>query len=196
VTEARISRVRPARGRAGGGLLAGIVAGLAAVALSACGGSAPPPARVGLHVGSPGDGAHVLQSTVTVSGTVSASVSSVQVLGHSVPVSHGAFSVKVALNPGTNMVDVLAGAHGAQAAMSVVRVVRELQVPVPDLIGSSPATAQQRLTAMHLGERLEKTSYPLDFLVPRPYQVCSTSPAPGQPVPPASTVTVTISKTC
>jgi beta-lactam-binding protein with PASTA domain len=80
--------------------------------------------------------------------------------------------------------------------MSVVRVVRDLEVPVPDLTGLSPTEAQQRLTALGLAERQEKTGYPLDFLVPRPYQVCSTEPGPHQPVPPGSTVTVTISKTC
>ena len=150
-----------------------IAAALTATALAACGQAFDAHPQISLRVATPGDGITVLKSSVLVSGTVSPSVASVQVLGHPVPVSGGSFSVQVPLAPGTNVVDVLAGAPHAQAAISVVRVVRELEVPVPDLIGESPTTAQSRLAAIHLTADVQKNAFPLDFLIPTPYSVCS-----------------------
>jgi hypothetical protein len=166
------------------------------VALAACGAAAPPPPSVSLHLGAPADGARVLSATVLLSGTVSPAAATVEVLGRQIAVSGGAFSVPVPLQPGTNVIDVLAGAPQEQAAMSVVRVFRELEVSVPYVIGDSPTAAQSRLQGLHLGVRIVRNSFPLDFLIPVPYTVCATSPPAGRQVPPGSTIAVTVSKTC
>src|SRR5437764_12282578 len=98
------------------------------VAVAGCGGASPrpgPPVR--LAVNAP---ATVHTGSATITGTVSPSVATVLVLGHQVHVRRGGFSAEVALEPGTNIIDVLAGAPRSRDAMSAVRVVRLVYITV------------------------------------------------------------------
>ena len=149
-----------------------------------------------LHLDAPVDGTRIFADSIAVSGSVSPPSASVLVLGRRVAVTAGSFSARVALKPGTNLVDVLAGAPQVQEAMNVVRVFRELPVTVPDLGGNSPSGAERQLEALGLVPRMHDSDGGLDFLLPIPRQVCSTSPAAGRGVAPGSTVDVTVSKFC
>ena len=171
---------------------------LAAVAgaLSGCGAASRPTPPVKLRLDAPSDGTRILADSIAVSGTVSPAGAGVTVLGASVAVSGGSFSTRVALKPGTNLVDVLAGAPYAQGAMSVVRIVRELPVTVPYLDGASPSGAEHQLAALGLVAHVRDTDGGLDFLLPIPSQVCVTNPSAGQGVAPGSTVQLTVSKLC
>jgi hypothetical protein len=151
---------------------------------------------VQLQVSSPTDGTQVHAGSTTVSGTVEPAGATVLVLGRSVPVSHGAFSTQVSLAPGTNIVDVLAGAPRATAAMSAVRVVRIVYVPIPGLSGDSPSDAQAQLAALGLVPKINKNDGFFSVLLPVSDTVCNTKPPADAKVPPGSTVTVTVSKTC
>jgi Glucodextranase, domain B/PASTA domain len=164
--------------------------------VAACGGSSKPTPRVQLQINSPSDGALVRSGWVAVSGSVSPSNTSVLVLGKSVPVASGAFSAQVPLRPGTNIIDVLAGAPHAQAAMHVFRIVRQIVVPVPELAGDSSSGAVERLKAVGLVARIRNSSGPFDFLIPISPQVCGTDPGAGQTIPPGSAVDLNVSKTC
>ena len=168
----------------------------AACALSGCGNASHPTAQVQLRLAAPADGTRILATSIGVSGTVAPATANVVVLGRSVAVNAGSFSARVALKPGTNLVDVLAGAPHAQGAMSVVRVFRELPVTVPDLAGASPSSAERQLEALGLAPRVHQSDGGLDFLLPIPRQVCVTNPGAGRGVAPGSTVTVTVSKLC
>ncbi|MGA2930095.1 MAG: hypothetical protein ABSG43_29720 [Solirubrobacteraceae bacterium] len=166
-------------------------------ALSGCRAATPRPAAlVQLRLAAPADGTRIFATSIAVSGSVSPSSASVLVVGRSVPVSDGSFSTRVALKPGTNLVDVLAGAPDADQAMNVVRVYRELPVVVPAVAGDSVSAAQGRLRSVGLVAQLHDTDGGLDFLLPLPRHACSTSPPAGRGVAPQSTVVVTVSKFC
>ncbi len=178
-------------------LLACALAGAAVFAGAGCGSTAKPPqVRVRLSVSGPADGTRVSRGSVVVSGTVSPIGAAVTVLGHAVAVTRGSFSAKVDLRPGSNLVDILAGAANARAAMTAVRVFRQVYVQVPDLSGDSADGAIRALRAIGLVPRIQNNSQFFDFLLPTSPQVCGTSPAANRSVLPASVVTVTVSKTC
>ncbi len=165
-------------------------------ALSGCGAKSQPVARVQLQLEAPADGTRILADSISVSGRVSPPSAAVLVRGRSVSVTAGSFSAQVSLKPGTNLVDVLAGAPHAQGAMGVVRVFRELPVTVPDLAGASPSGAERQLEALGLVPAIHDSDGGLDFLLPIARQVCVTSPTAGRGVAPESTVEVTVSKLC
>ena len=153
--------------------------------------------HVQLRLDAPADGTRILADSIGVSGSAAPpATASMVVLGRSVAVNAGSFSVRVALKPGNYLVDVLAGAAHAQDAMSVVRIFRELPVTVPDLDGASPSRAERQLGAIGLVPRVHDSDGGLDFLLPIPRQVCVTTPAAGRGVAPGSTVNVTVSKLC
>jgi len=165
-------------------------------AIAGCGDAAQTPVRVQLHLDAPADGTRILSPSITVSGSVSPASASVLVLGRSVTVDGGSFTAQIPLKPGTNLVDVLAGAPEAQEAMDVVRVFRELPVTVPGVGGDSSSAAVAALKAAGLVPRVHDTDGGLDFLLPIPRQACATNPPAGQGVAPGSTVDLTISKLC
>jgi hypothetical protein len=167
-----------------------------AAALAGCGSAVKPKSPVHLQVSSPSDGTQVHTGSTTVSGTVTPAGATVLVLGRGVRVSHGSFSTQVSLAPGTNIVDVLAGAPHAAAAMSAVRVVRIVYIPIPDLSGDSPSDAQAQLSALGLVPKINNDDGFFSSLLPVSDAVCQTKPPAGAKVPPHSTVTVTVSKTC
>jgi hypothetical protein len=187
------------RPRIAGVSVRGAVLSLGCVAtLAACGSAAAPaPPQVRLSLTLPGDGTVTLAPRVIVKGAVATpKVGSVMVGGRPVPVRGGAFSVSVALRPGSNVIDVLAGAPGAQAAMSAVRVYRELPVTVPAMIGQSTSTAEAQLRRLGLSAKVYDEGSYFERLLPIPKQVCVSEPPAGQPVAPGSTVALEIAKVC
>jgi Glucodextranase, domain B/PASTA domain len=166
--------------------------------LAACGSvQAPAGAPLRLSVELPGDGTTTLAPQVVVRGTVSgAEAAMVLVAGRRVPVRGGAFSTQVAVRPGSNVIDVLAGARGASAAMSAVRVYRELPVIVPDMSGQSASTASSELRRLGLGVNVYDEGGFFEGLLPLSKQVCTSEPPAGQPVAPGSPVALEIAKVC
>src|SRR5262249_52300370 len=100
------------------------------------------------------------------------------------------------LDPGQNVVDVMAGAEDSAAAMTAVRVYREIMVEVPDLVGQKPSDAEDALTAKGLKAKVENDDSGFDFFLPSSRSVCGTDPDAGSKVAPGSTVTVIASKSC
>ena len=170
---------------------------LVPLALVGCGGgSTPKRSPVRLTVAAPGDGVRLMQDSVSVSGTVSPATASVTVEGKRVPVNGGSFDTEVKLVPGQNVVDVLAGAKGSAAAMTAVRIYRELMVEVPDVVGQKPSDAVDQLTAKGLKPHTENSDGSFDFFIPGSRTVCSTDPDAGSKVAPGTTVRVFTGKLC
>ena len=120
--------------------------------LAGCGGSDPatPLTSVRLSVAEPGDAELVRDDRVAVS-----------------------------LDPGTNVVDVLASAADRRPAMTAVRVRRQVTVTVPDLAGETPEGAADRLTALGLEVKQERHGGVFDLLLPGEPSVCETSRPSG-----------------
>jgi beta-lactam-binding protein with PASTA domain len=169
-------------------LLAGVAGG--------CGTAAVHPTQTRLSVSAPADGTRVTSGSIVVSGTVSPPQATVLVVGRSVPVVGGAFTTRVTLAPGQNILDVLAGTTGAAPAMTAVRVYRQVQVDVPSLSGDSASAAASALQSVGLAARIVDNEPFYGFLLPGSPSVCSTSPPAGRSVAPGTVVTVTVSKTC
>jgi hypothetical protein len=166
-------------------------------ALAGCGGTPEPrQASVRLAVSSPSDGASVTEPAVAVAGTVAPPASTVLVGGRRVSARNGSFSAQVPLSPGANVVDVLASSPHARAAMTAVRVYRQLLVTVPDVSGDDPSDASDALAARRLKPKVEDAGGPLEFLVPADRKVCDTDPAPGSRVPLGTAVHVRTAKLC
>jgi Glucodextranase, domain B/PASTA domain len=170
-----------------------------AVALGACGGAAhraapPPPVRLALQA--PGDLAVVRAGAVTLRGRVRPGQSSVLVRGRRAAVAAGVFSARVGLEPGINVIDVMASARGSRPAFATVRVRRQVVATVPDLAGATARDAAHRLRALDLAVRAEDVGGFLDGLVPGAPTVCRTRPAAGSVVDVGSTVTVQTAHLC
>jgi hypothetical protein len=156
---------------------------------------AAPPVR--LSVDGPSDMQLLRDDSVEVHGLVRPATAHVLVEGKDVSVSGGRFSTRVGLLPGTNLIDVQAGADGgARPAMVALRVRRQVTVAVPDLIGFTPHDAEDALAGLGLQADVQKSSGLFDFLLPEDARVCSTEPSAGTDVEPGTTVTVLASKTC
>ena len=180
-----------------------VVASCLAAALVAegCGGdeprAAPPPPAVKLDVAAPGDTATVREDQVEVSGTVEPAGSAVSVLGKDADVSGGGtFTVAVPLQPGANVIDVIATARGRDATMTAVRVTREMPVSVPDLEGLGVEEMQQRLGDAGLAAEVDRGGGFFDDLLPGEPQVCEQDPEPGSEVRRGTTVKVVVAKSC
>jgi hypothetical protein len=176
-------------------------AALAAVglALSGCGdnGSDKPAPPVRLSVDAPADLALVHDDSVQVHGVVQPANARVTVEGRDVSHDGGRFSTRVSLQPGTNLIDVIAGADGgARPAMVAVRVRRQVSVSVPDLIGFTPDDAKDALAGRGLQADVQESSGLFDFLLPEDARVCETDPQAGSQVDPGTTVSVFAAKRC
>jgi hypothetical protein len=152
---------------------------------------------VRLSVDAPGDLTLLRADSVEVHGIVSPATAHVAVEGKDVAVRRGRFSTRVGLLPGTNLIDVVAGAGGgARPAMVAVRVRRQVTVAVPDLVGYTPSDAQDALAGLGLKPDVKRASGLIELLLPEDARVCETSPRPGTQVDPRSTVTVYAAKRC
>jgi|SRR5579884_1225456 len=184
---------RPVSGRSW--LLAGVL--FALLPLAGCGrASKPAPAPLRLTIDSPLAGATTLAPQVLVRGTVSSRTAAVLVGGRAAAVRGGSFGAWVSLRPGSNLIDVLAGAPHARAAMSAVRVYRELPVTVPDVSGQSSTSAGAALRRLGLRPQVTVEGGFFQSLLPLSRHVCATQPPAGRLLAPGSTVAVRVAKVC
>ena len=176
-----------------------ILACLAAAA--GCGGDGNdraqrPQAQVRLTVNEPNDMAVVQSDTVDVQGTVEPAGSSVRVMGRAADVSGGTFRAQVQLDPGANVIDVIATARGRATAMTAFRVTRELPVKVPDLDGLTEQEVADKLSAAGLRAQVNVRGGLIEELLPGEPAVCEQSPEPGTEVRRGTTVRAELSKSC
>jgi Glucodextranase, domain B/PASTA domain len=177
--------------------LAALVA-LTALA-AACGEDAEPPRRepvVKLEVGSPADGEIVRSETVVIRGTVQPRGAHVRVVGREIPVDGGSFRAEVPLEPGANLIDLSADARGRRPDFAVARIVREVRLPVPDLVGSDADTAQDQLESLGFTVQVDNAGGFFDPLLPGDPKVCELDPRPGAQVLPGSEVTLQVARDC
>jgi beta-lactam-binding protein with PASTA domain len=102
----------------------------------------------------------------------------------------------VALQLGTNVIDVMASASGKAPAFTAVRVTREQLVRIPDLAGATPDDARAELSDLGLRARVRRKGGFLEGLVPRDARVCQTRPESGAKVVRGSVVEVIAGKLC
>jgi hypothetical protein len=177
-------------------LLAGA---LCALLLCACGGDQPaaPAGSVRLQITAPGDLDAVRDGSVQIRGTVRPSNATVLVRGHRASVSAGGWSADVALEPGVNVVDVLASDGRARPALTAVRVRRLVDVTVPDVVGLTADDARQAIADAHLKAELQTDNGGFfDDLLGGDPTVCQTSPQAGAHVAPGSTVVAQLARNC
>jgi hypothetical protein len=168
---------------------------------SGCGGNGEPRAAralpsVALDVSVPADMAVVRADVIDVSGSVEPDGARVRVLGDPAHVVGGTFTAAVPLEPGANVIDVMATARGREPTMTAVRVVRELPVEVPDLEGAEVQEAQERVAEVGLELEVRESGGLFDELLGGEPAVCEQDPEPGDLVRRGSTVTVTVSPRC
>jgi PASTA domain-containing protein/glucodextranase-like protein len=169
----------------------------AGLALAACG-DAPPAAtepRVKLKLDAPDDGRLIRADRVSVSGTVTPADAAVRVAGHDAQVSAGAFAADVELRPGGNVIDISATAAGRRPATDAVRVVRDMRVEVPNVVGQTPEHATSALKATGLTAVEERGGSWIDRLLGG-IEVCATRPGAGALVDKGSRVTIVTARDC
>jgi hypothetical protein len=170
-----------------------------ALLLGACGGEQPakPVAPVRLQVTAPLDQGTVRAERVEIRGTVTPSSATVLVRGERATVNGNAWSAEIGVEPGVNVVDVLASAGRARPALTAVRVRRVVDVEVPDLVGFSADDAKSELADKDLQGDLQTTGGGFfDELLGGSPEVCETEPAAGAHVDPGSTVIVRLARRC
>lgn len=170
-------------------------------AAAGCGGDAGDRAQrvlvpVALDVNAPADRAVVQSETVEVRGTVEPAGAVVRVLGEPADVSGGTFSAQVPLEPGANVIDVIATARGRGSAMTAFRVTREMPVKVPDLDGLEIPQLQERLSEAGLRADISERGGLIEELLPGEPTVCEQNPEPGTEVRRGTTVQVEVGRSC
>jgi hypothetical protein len=172
---------------------------LAGLGVAACGSDSsqePGRAPVRVTLSEPADQSTVHTQSVELRGDVRPRGASVQVRGTHAPVHGGAFTASVPLEPGVNVIDVLASAPGARPALTAIRVRRQVVVTIPDLAGSSPSEAQGRLRDLGLEARTQDAGGLFDELVPYDPVVCASDPKAGDRADVGSTVTLLTARLC
>jgi hypothetical protein len=169
----------------------------AGLTLTACG-ETPRPAtepRVKLKLDAPDDGRLIRADRISVTGTVTPADAAVRVAGHDARVSAGAFAADVELQPGGNVIDITATASGRRPATDAVRVVRDMRVGVPDVVGRTPEDAISALKAAGLAAVEERGGSWIDRLLGGT-AVCATRPGPGALLDKGSRVTLETARDC
>lgn len=172
---------------------------LAALLLGGCGADDPSPellSPVRLAITAPADGAVVRGGNVDVRGRVTPSVSQVTVLGRPALVTAGRFSAVVPLEPGANVVDVIATAPRRKPALAALRVTRDVLVTVPQLAGVEEDELEAVLEPLGLRAEVERGGGILDVLRPGEYAVCAQEPGAGARVRRGRSVRVVVAKRC
>lgn len=177
--------------------------GAAAVAVFAsagCGGGdrAPAPALepVRVQITAPGDATIVRGGNVDVRGRVTPAVSQVTVLGRPALVTQGRFSAVVPLEPGANVVDVIATAPRRSPALTALRVTRDVLVTVPQLVGVLVDELEDALDPLGLRAEVRRGGGILDVLRPGEPAVCEQDPEAGARVRRGRSVEVVVAKRC
>jgi hypothetical protein len=178
-----------------------LIAACLAAAAAGCGGDDGDRAQrvlapVELDVSAPSDMAVVQSETVEVRGTVEPAGATVRVLGEAADVNGGTFTAQVPLEPGPNVIDVIATARARAAAMTAFRVTRELPVEVPDLDGLEVPEVEDQLAEVGLRAEVSERGGLLDELLPGEPAVCEQDPAPGTEVKRGTTVRVEVGRSC
>jgi hypothetical protein len=155
-----------------------------------------PQLPVRLDVTRPADMAVVQSDTVEVQGTVEPAGAQVRVMGERADVSGGTFRSQVSLEPGANVIDVIATARGRGTAMTAFRVTRELPVKVPDLDGLEVQQVEEKLSEAGLRPQIDVRGGLIEELLPGEPAVCEQDPEPGTEVRRGTTVRVEVSKSC
>lgn len=173
----------------------------ACLAAAGCGGGDDPPAQralvpVVLDVREPADEAVVRTDSVRVAGSVAPAGAAVRVNGSVAEVEGDEFVADVPLEPGANVIDVIASARGRAPALTAVRVTRELPVEVPDVEGLAVEEAESRLADAGLKSELEDDGGFFDELLPGDPVVCEQDPEAGSEVRRGTVVLLTIAKQC
>jgi hypothetical protein len=166
------------------------------VALAGCGARHTLTRHVQLVVTAPADGALVLARSVRLSGRVRPGGATVTVAGRQVAAIAGRFATRVDLDAGANVIDVTASAPGTVAALTAVRVSRQVVVRVPDVVGNSPDDARTQLAAIGLLADVINEDGVLDSLLPVSTAVCGTDPGAGASADRGATVKVYVAKLC
>jgi hypothetical protein len=178
-------------------LIAGALA--AALLLAGCGGSSPAAhaGAVRLQIAGPQDLSSVRDDTVEIRGTVRPAGATVTVRGRKASASGGSWTASVALEPGVNVVDVLASAGSDRPVLTALRVRRVVDIEVPDVTGLSADDAKQQLEDARLVARTDTDDGGFfDQILGGDPQVCSTDPEAGTDVDPGATVTVHLARRC
>ena len=180
-----------------------VFACLAAAAVTGCGSddgqkrAQRPATPVALRITTPADMTTVRTESVEVVGTVEPAGAAVLVLGQKAPVSGGGtFKATVPLEPGANVIDVMATASGRGPALTAFRVTREMPVTVPDLGGKNEDEVQQTLSDLGLKAEIEKGGGLLEDLLPGDPAVCQQEPSSGTQLRRGAKVHVVMSKSC
>jgi glucodextranase-like protein/PASTA domain-containing protein len=165
-----------------------------------CGGDDPPPRppskHVRLEISAPSDGSTLRRGTADVRGSVSPRASSVTVLGRPALVADGHFTVVVPLEPGVNVIDVMATAPRRLPTLTALRVTRDVLVTVPVLTGLLEDEAKARAEPLGLTVDVERGGGLFDVLRPGQPTVCSQEPVPGARVRRGREVLVVMAKRC
>jgi hypothetical protein len=171
---------------------------VACIALGACGETPPPTTdpRVKLKLDAPDDGGSILADRVAVRGTVTPGDAAVRVAGEDAEVSDGAFTAEVGLQPGGNVIDVTATSPGRRPATDAVRVVRDMRVPVPNVVDRTPEDAGAALRAAGLTWVEERGGSWIDRLLPGGITVCATRPEADALLDKGSRVTLETARNC
>jgi hypothetical protein len=170
----------------------------AGLALSACG-ETPRPAtepRVKLKLDAPDNGGSILADHVAVRGTVTPADAAVRVAGEDADVNDGVFAAEVALQPGGNVIDVTASSPGRRPATDAVRVMRDMRVKVPNVVGQTPEDAADALRTTGLTSVEERGGSWIDRLLPGDITVCATRPTAGALLDKGSSVTLETARNC
>lgn len=171
---------------------------VACLGLAACGEREVEPLRapVQLSVEAPADVATIDDDRVDIVGRVVPGRARVHVAGDEVGVEDGAFTTTVALEPGANVIDITAVAPRRPAAMTAIRVTRQVRVEVPDVADADPGDALDDLTAAGLRPELVDSGSLLDDLIGGDPGVCGTDPEAGAEVLPGAGVDVFVAPGC
>jgi hypothetical protein len=169
----------------------------AGLLVSACGETPQPTSepRVKLKLEAPNSGGSTREDHVAVSGSVTPADASVQVMGVDASVSGGQFTADVELQPGGNVIDITASAPGRRSTADAVRVIRDMQVDVPDVLGKSPEDATAALEDTGLAAEVSEDDNWLDRLLGNP-RVCTTDPPAGTAVDRDTKVTLHVARDC
>lgn len=177
-------------------VLAALCAGFV---LASCGDDDEPerPLRpVRLEVMQPADAAVVKADSVDVRGRVEPPKAQVLVRGERAEMDGAAFSARVDLEEGANVVDVTASARGRAPTLTAIRVIRRVTVTVPDVVGLPRDEAVKRLEDEGLRARVKEEDGFLDWLQPGDRRVCEMDPDDGDEVDPGTRVELVVAKDC
>lgn len=181
------------------GLRAVLACAACAAVLGGCGdepSQTQPTERVRLDISGPSDGSILRRGTADVHGSVSPRASSVTVLGRPALVTDGRFTVVVPLEPGVNVIDVMATAPRRRPTMTALRVTRDVLVTVPDLEGVLEDEIEARLAPLGLDVNVERGGGLFDVLRPGEPRVCEQEPEAGARVRRGREVLVVVAKRC